>query len=478
MQDNLQNQNIPPIRSQPIENPVEIKRKWIKISLFVLIGVLVVAALATAGYVYFKTVKPSLTPIKESAKKEWVGVIATNEGLIKINSQGVKGKEPFLPPGITRDFFKSLTDYDDDRRNKFMNLLEDGRLVFVGSREITSAPNRNTIYYWDIEGNDDPKIMLEIAEGQKIQSFAVSPDGKQLAVISVSRPEEELYEGLGNLDAAQKEKTLVERAKELREQNATIFIYDLENKQLKNTLKLKNGEADRNSAGKLVWRKVGLFVLELSEINVFNPSNGEMIENIKDVAWLEGRLQSLSETIVISPDGSKYYNSTTGEVRKIPGNQTIAKLNAPEFIPPELVNEKADLEKQIVLVGPSAFSPDSKRVIVQGGSVNLTNFMVWEINIENNTTQKLGDIDTMGIRLHPKGQISLSGGGYYFTFISYHPSGKEILFSLFAGTQHGQNPTDLFWLRLSEQKTNRIPISLSAFNLRDISFLGWYLSPI
>ena len=55
MQDNLQNQNIQPIQSQPIENPVEIKKKnWIKISFFVLIGVLIFTMLATAGYVYFR----------------------------------------------------------------------------------------------------------------------------------------------------------------------------------------------------------------------------------------------------------------------------------------------------------------------------------------------------------------------------------------------------------------------------------------
>lgn len=57
--------------------------------IYVLVGIIVAVGLISAGFIYFKTVKPSLPSIEEPVKKEWVGVIETPKGLVKLFPQGV-----------------------------------------------------------------------------------------------------------------------------------------------------------------------------------------------------------------------------------------------------------------------------------------------------------------------------------------------------------------------------------------------------
>jgi len=58
---------------------------------------------------------------------QWVGLLATEEGLLKLNSRGMPERDgskykTFLPPGF--------------KDNPYAQLLEDGRLVLIGSPEI------------------------------------------------------------------------------------------------------------------------------------------------------------------------------------------------------------------------------------------------------------------------------------------------------------------------------------------------------
>ena len=463
MQDNLQNQNISPIQSQPIENPVEIKKKnWIKISLSALIGVLIFTVLATAGYVYFKTVKPSLAP-ETSVKKEWVGIVETKKGLVKLSPQGILERDSsskvkaVIPP-----WSKALDEGDAVPRD----LLQDGQIVFTGSPKIPSATKEHILYSWTVDSSTSPTPLLKLSNGQKIQSFAVSPNGKQVGIISITRTQEEIYEdqSLRGLPTEEARKIVEERNKQLEQEIATISIYDLEKGKLVNTLKLQLIEGKpRGSADKLVWKTSGLFVLGSREVTLFNPQRGQLIDTIRD----EGRTGAgpLRDSILFSPDGLMFFDPIQSTVRKIPGGEIIARFEAPEIVSPERIDETKDLENQIMWVGPSVFSQDSKRVILQGRSVTQKNFIIWELDLESGKTQKIGDSGILKFGSIPVDQIKS-----LFLFMTYSPTGDRIIFAANYPTGDKIVATDLFQLKKGEQKAEFIDL----FDGLNVFFLGWY----
>ena len=468
MQDNLQNQNIPPIQSQPIENPVEIKKKnWIKISLFVLIGVLIFIVLATAGFIFFKTVKPSLTP-ETSVKKERVGIVETKKGLVKLSPQGILQRDSsskvkaVIPP-----WSKAL----DEGVAVPRDLLQDGQIVFTGSPKIPSATKEHILYSWTVDSSAPPTSLLELSNGQKIQTFAVSPDRSKIAIISVTRTQEEIYEdqSLKDIPVEEVKKIIEERNKQLEQELATISIYDHQRRELVNTIKLKLVEGKpRESADKLVWKPTGLFVLGLWEITLFNPKDGQTIDTIRD----EGRAGAapLSGSIIISSDGSKYYDPVvaTLAVRKIPGGEIIGKVDAPEAIGKERVDEKTDLKNRFGWVGPSVFSQDSKKLLIQMRSIDQTNFMIWELDLESGKTQKIGDSEILKFQAIPVDQLKS-----LFLFMAYSPTADRIIFATNYPAGDKTGTAGIFQLKRGEQIAELIDL----FGGLNVFFLGWYLSP-
>lgn len=255
----------------------------------------------------------------------------------------------------------------------------------------------------------------------------------------------------------------------MEQELATLLIYDLKNGGLASTIKLQiiEGKPPRESADKLIWKPSGLFVFEWREIILFNPQNGQIIDTIRDER--RGGAAPLGGSIIFSPDGSKYYDPVvaTLAVRKIPGGEIIGKVDAPEAIGKEQVDEKTDLKNRFGWAGPSVFSQDSKKLLIQMRSIDQTNFMIWELDLESGKTQKIGDSGILKFGSIPVDQIKS-----LFLFMTYSPTGDRIFFAANYPTGDKIGATDLFQLKRGEQKAEFI----DSFDGLNVFFLGWYLS--
>lgn len=441
----------PSVLNEPPSKPTQRGLKSIGL---VVVPLLILGGLL--GYFYLRSSETSET----TKGKKWTGVLATREGLVKISPEGELEKdnndkiEIIVPPWTKTDKVSSL------------RLLKNGQVVFTTRSEDSLKYKKNVVYSWNIDSSDPAKDFFTVKESKKIGPFAISPDSKQIALISYTRSGSELYEGLENLSQEELKKLLVEREKQFQDELRTISIYDLSSGSLTKSLKKKllDSPSRRTGGGKLLWNEAGLFSLDRPEITLFDTQNWEVKDSIPDVGT---GLGPLHEHVVISPDGSKYFNPTdsTLAVKKVLGGEVIAKFDAPEFIPPEQINDKSDLEKQIVFVGPAAFSSDSKKVMIQGGSVRGTNFMVWELDLATNKTKKIGDSEITSLG-------STSEVKSFFLFLTYNPSANRIIFAANKGRGNEIGPSDLFSLKLGEQKATFI----DSFEGLDASFLGWYLS--
>lgn len=431
--------------------------------IFILVAVLIAGSIF---FVFKKNINiPEIIQQTSPSYKEWFGVIATKDGLVKIDPQGKLERDSsnkvkvIVPPWLQA--------FNEGTTTPFV-LLEDGQAVFVGSPKISSATTmENTIYSWPVDSSREPQPLLQILEGQKIRSFAISPDYRQAAVISVTRTADEIYEGeeLRNLSLEESKKILEERTKQLEEELGIVSVYDLKTGAVTNKLELKAIEnISRESAAKLIWKKTGLLVLELRELNLFNPQNGQIVDTIEDTSNIQGRTGPLRDIILVSPDGSKYFHPTESTVRKIPGGEIIAKINATEIVNPDSIDENKDLKQQIIWAGPAAFSEDSKKLLFQGRSVTQNNFIIWELDLESGQTGKIGDSEIL-----KSGSIPVAKIKSLFLFLTYSPLGDRIFF---AANYPAGDPaaTDLFQLKQGEQKAEFINL----FDGIDVSFSGWY----
>ena len=434
----------------------------------VLLVIFILVAVLIAGSIFFILKDdidiPKIIQQTSPSSKEWFGVIATKDGLVKIDPQGKLERDSsnkvkiIVPP-----WSKAL----DEGVAVPRDLLEDGRIVFIGSPKIPLATKENILYSWAVDSSTSPSPLLELSNGQKIQSFAISPDHKQVAVISVTRTADEIYEGeeLRNLSLEESKQIIEERTKKLEGELGIVSIFDIKTGEVTNELVLKPVEnSSRDTAAKLIWKKPGLLVLELRELNLYYPQNGQIIDTIEDTSWIQGRTEPLRDVILVSPDGSMYFNPAESSVRKIPVGEIIAKITAPEIVNPESIDESKDLEQQIIWAGHSAFSEDSKKLVVQGRSVTQNNFIVWELDLESGQTKKIGDSEILKF-----GSIPVAKLKSLFLFLTYSPLGDRIFFA--ANYPDGDPAaTDLFQLKQGEQKAEFINL----FDGINISFLGWY----
>lgn len=445
---------------------------------FVLPLILVIVALATViSVALFFGIKQKINPQQESLKKvasrEWIGLLRIKEGFVKINAQGVLEKDSgsklktLVPPGLKIEEISRL------------ELLEDGRIVFVGSPDIFLAQKVDTVYFWLIDSPGSSKPLFKITEGQKIQSFAMSSDYRNVAIGSVTRTSSETLEGLEGLSFGSDEfkKVAQEREKQLQEESRTITIYDINSSKVIQTLKLKlmDPPSRRTGAPGLIWRKNRLFAEDIYEITVFDSSTWENLGTVKNDESITGPLQP--STIVISPDGTKYYNITTLEVRSIPENKLITRLNVPEFITLQQVNENTG-EDKIVHPGLAAFSLDSKKIIIEGTSLGETYFVIWEMDLESGVSKKVGDFYSLDYESLTE-RTKLINDKKGILFIDFTPSDEKIIFSVYSEKEHTKSRLDFFSLKLGEEKTqyHHNFAEVSGFpDLGNISFLGWYLS--
>jgi len=89
MQENLENQNIPPIQSQPAESQVENKKKqWIKTSLFVLLGVVLLGGVFYAG-IKFSNIRERSNSLQPGVTQTPPEIVPTEKGEVPTSVQTV-----------------------------------------------------------------------------------------------------------------------------------------------------------------------------------------------------------------------------------------------------------------------------------------------------------------------------------------------------------------------------------------------------
>lgn len=444
------------------------------------IGLFAIVALFIIGIAlyFFKTRSQSLTPgqskrISETAvsKKEWHGIIATKKGFVKINADGQiengADNQPafFLPPGTEADYAKNFGNYTFGTVTfKGLQLLPDGKLVFSGSTKQQSAAKENTIYSWLIDSKETPKALVQLPEGQNIQSFAFSPDSKSVAVIAVTQTTAELYhEEIDSKALSQQEQLKIyqQRAKDLQEQLGTISIYDVATAKAMNSIKLDTSM--RDGITQLIWSEQGLFVKDYDKIILLNPSTGQVVTKSQD---------NPNQSIVVSTDGSQFLDMQTLTLYDTSKNKATGQMNIPELIAPEEFKQGMDADQYFIFLGPATFSPHSQNVALEAGSVSLKNFRIWEQNFENGKTRKLVDLNTLGLDSTLGTKLR-----HYVPFMTYNPTGTKLVFALY-----GENPDthvvgrliDVVSLDLTTLKAFRNNFLVEMNNLRELSFLGWY----
>lgn len=401
----------------------------------------------------------------DQREKQWKGLILTKSGLIQLDEQGVFEKDGGRYP--IPDIKLPIDD------NNSFTLREDGQLMVVGDPKLSSDFTPNTIYGWLVGAGFNFQPLFSIETGKKIRSYAFSPDNKQIAVTFVTRTSSETLDGIdtSKIGSDEIKKEIAEREKTLQEELRTITIYDTRTLQVVKVLQLSPAEnpSRRTGSPSLIWNNKGLFVQEYYEFRVFDTNTWKEIGKIKNAS----SITELTEAnfLVISPDGSSYYNLITLEVRSIPDNKLIVRLNAPEFITQDQINENTQ-EDKMVHPGFATFSNDSKKIIATGTSLRGLYLMFWELDLETGKTRELGDLYTLNFGEKIDYQWKKT-----FMPIRHTPSNEKVVISLYQEKEHTIGRLDYFTIKPGEAKTDyheRFTEVTGWPELGNVSFLGWY----
>lgn len=421
-----------------------------------------------------QVVEKKQEPTIKPQKKEWKGVITTNKGFIEINSKGAVFKKDnqvisTLPPGMRIDYLEAFTGYGNSGEDIFKNsiqLLENGDLAFIGSYNVSTALDQNSIYTWRIGSLENPKVLFSLVKDQKINRFTISPDKNQIAIISASVDEKDLYgdtRDIKSVPTAMLLKEFEAKNKKWFEERRVVSIYNLESKQLVKKLQVEVGD----DFSRLVWKGNYLFVFSAAKFWIFDLSNYSIIYQ-----GTESGLGQIGDNVVIAPDGSKFINLPEQVVTLLP-----SKDKGIGFI-------------DFTLVDYNAFSLDSKKMLVQKPKLIAgSNFIngvdkLGEVIFENNSAEikslgsfdSLIDLPSLVSREDLKQNSSYREQGFDLSFIVYNPSADFIIFPVIASGDH-YILVDLYSLKIGDTKASGN--SLTGFDigtLRDIAFIGWYQS--
>lgn len=407
------------------------------------------------------TQTPTNTPLSGiSIKSNAQGLIATNKGFTIISSEGIPIKNTdgqpkfFLPPGMNLDYFQKFTDYYSTMvyRNK-IELDNEGKIFFIGAKEIETASKQNSIYEWVIESIQNPTPFFTNPDGKKIVGFTLSPDKEAIAIIALTRTEKELYEDPNGKSLSRND--YADRVKQFEEEQKQILIYNRKSGQLLRIIKAKE------RVNSFVWKNNILFVIETSSYRAFDVNSDIQLYEAED-----------SGGIIFSPDGFKYMYVQELVVRNIYTGNVISKLIIPELVSPSQYKSYQDADKIFIFIGPASFSNNSKKVVFTAQSVSMKNIRFWEQDLETNKTSVLADKEILGSdaqQLNPSWRLN-------FTFITYNPSDESIIFPILIDSINGDvsKLLGLYTYRKSQLATLKSDPNLNIFLPRQLLFMGWY----
>ena len=409
-----------------------------------------------------------------------LGLFADERGFLKIDPQtediydDYLQQQPFLPPGVSLDFWESLADAHE-KRERFLEVLEDGRIIFIGSPEIPTAPEENTLYVWSIDSNEEPTPLVRIFENRKVQFFTFSPDKKEAAIVAITKTEEQIYEdeGLLNLGKEKRLEEIQKRIVTLQDEQRTILVYDVRSNRLVKTLKVgpeipssqERGTADYKIR-RLVWNESGLFAIpffaDFAESVLLDPRKDQVLATLK--------VGYDSRNIQISPDG-RYYLGDDLVVRNTLTGTQIARVSLDDFKP----------RYEIISLGPYAFSPDSKKVTVMVASSPIhEDFSILETDINTNETKRVGGTESLESVWGSQEKIDLLKVRFIFSSMFYDREGGTYLIIL--GYEdpksYGYAPQLSLIKLLSKEERSKV-FDLPALmekgpGARIVKFIGWY----
>jgi hypothetical protein len=404
-------------------------------------------------------------------KGDWKGIIATNKGFIRINSKGEVIKtngqvKTVLPPGMRIDYLKGFTGYSNNGEDIFKNslqVLDDGRVAFIGSFNVSTALKENTVYTWQINSQENPRPLFTTEENQKIVRFTISPDKSEIAVISLTLDEEDQYGLTKNTKDLSKDdiNKFYEKRKKQLEEYGVVSIYTLKDKQLVRKLKIESGdEYDR-----LAWKGDYLYIFNSFQWWVYEVKTNQLV--YQSPKYSGG---PIGDNVVISPNGTKFIHVPEQLIKVLPSKENLINFES------------------YTVVEYNAFSSDSKKMLVQkpktvDGPIIGDTDKIGEVSLDNGKISVVGAFETLidlpGIlsnRMDLQKNSSYSPQRFNLPFIVYNPSGDYVIFAV-AGSGNKDVLVDLFGLKIGESKAkgnNLTGFDLST--LRDIAFLGWYQS--
>ncbi|MEK7510585.1 MAG: hypothetical protein AAB567_03520 [Patescibacteria group bacterium] len=427
-----------------------------------------------------------VTPEEPFGEKKPIGILVTTEGFVKVNPQGFIEKDGsgnrvfFVTPGI-EDWAKL---HPNTKSALKLSLLDDGRLLFIGAPEASPMFTKNTIYAWDMDHLDHPKPFFEKGETHTIESFAISPDKNQIAIISHKGSDIE------NLEVGSEEwqRRVKEQEEFLQEELRTISLHDLQSGKLLRLMKIAPLEPPlrRATAGTIVWTERGLFVYSYKPyLTLFDPETSEIINDFE----LEG------EHMHIFPDGLKYYR-TDGVIGTFPDGTIIAKFAAAEYVSSEEIRSKnidlQDIPEKIISVGrhPSSYdsiSDDGERMILSGLNAFRDKFVIWEFIPETGGLVKIADETFLPFDWASPEQLKSVDPKFSIPEFFYSPNEERIFFILEsfeepAGLGTPKRPdsripqADLFVIERGAKKAvhlAQLPSRTRPPYFRS-AFLGWY----
>lgn len=395
-----------------------------------------------------------------SAKGEWKGIIWAENGFIKIDSNGMLENQkfnPVLPKGMSPEYidynFTGISNLGDDIFKNAFQVLNDGRIIFIGSREISTADKEDTLYSWKIGSLENPKPEFTLENGQKVERFIYSPDNKYIALISVTLYAKNIYEELGDIKTTSLKIVQVEiekRDKKLSEELKIITIFDVNTKKPIKILKIDKKDEQSN---RLAWKGNYLYVFDNFMFRVFDMSTYEVV-------YTSGKSGTgpIGDGIIISPDGTKYIDVSGQLVKVIPTNENLISFETSTDV--------------------SAFSLDSKKLLVEKttvygqapGDVDVVAF--GEVDLEAGKLKMIGAFESLidGLKLGASKEV----WGYFAPMAVYNPAGDVVIFTMDTQGSGTVYSTDIYALHIGETKAKGNNLKISLGTARDVAFMGWY----
>lgn len=463
-----------PLQNQPIHKSIFNK----KFTLIIAIGVILISVLGVLGsYMLIAKDKqyssginkdsttPPITDTNQNtkmpdAKGEWKGVIWAGKGFIKIESNGKLENREFsamLPKGMRSEYVSSnFTGKSNNGGDIFKNafqLLNDGRIVFIGSPEISTAIKEDTLYSWRMGSLEDPRPEFTLPSGQKIERFAYSPDNNQLAVISVTLYPKEIYDlpdnsNLLTFGFAQAE--IEKRTKKLLEELKIVTFFDVNTKK---PIKVFNIEKKDQLSNRLAWRGNYLYVFDSFKFRVFDMNSFEVVYESD-----ESDHGPIGDDITISPDGTKFINVYEQIIKVLPTKENLIQFSEP------------------TVTGYNAFSFDSKKLLVQKtreGSGILSDVVAFgEVDLTAGKLKMIGTFESLidGLTLDK----SKGEWGYHIPMAVYNPAGDYVIFTVDTQGSNYVYSTDIYGLNLEEARVEGNNLKILLVTDREIAFIGWY----